>query len=84
MQGRSISLNVSLNKSNQIDLPDYVANNDSSNSTQVTDVSQDEDMDVPEIVEEIIETLLSGLRDMVCLTGEILVENCVSPMGLIA
>lgn len=33
---------------------------------------QDEDMDVPEIVEEIIEILLSGLRDTVCLKGEIL------------
>lgn len=29
-------------------------------------------MDVPEIVEEIIETLLAGLRDAVCLLGKIL------------
>jgi hypothetical protein len=31
---------------------------------------QDEDMDVPDIVEEMIEMLLSGLRDTVCLKGE--------------
>lgn len=30
-------------------------------------------MDIPEIVEEIIELLLSGLRDTVCLQGEILI-----------
>lgn len=28
-------------------------------------------MDVPDIVEEIIELLLSGLRDTVCLKGEL-------------
>ncbi|KAF7825369.1 Tubulin-folding cofactor D [Senna tora] len=62
--GRSTHLNVSLNKSSQIDQPNYVVNDNSSNSTQITDVAQDEDMDVPEIVEDIIEMLLSGLRDM--------------------
>ena len=34
-------------------------------------------MDVPENVEEIIEMLLSGLKDMVCLKGEILIVNFV-------
>ncbi|XP_010413522.1 PREDICTED: tubulin-folding cofactor D-like [Camelina sativa] len=33
------------------------------------DDQEDEDMDVPEILEEIIEMLLSGLRDTVCLKG---------------
>ena len=32
---------------------------------------QDEDMDVPELVEEIIEVLLTGLKDTVCLNGDI-------------
>ena len=43
---------------------------DSSNSEESSDYTQDEDMDVPDIVEEIIEMLLSGLKDTVCLKGE--------------
>ena len=42
-------------------------NDNSSNSNEVIDEAEDEDMVVPENVEEIIEMLLSGLRDMVCL-----------------
>lgn len=40
---------------------------DASRSEQNSSSMQDEDMDVPEVVEEIIEMLLSGLRDTVCL-----------------
>lgn len=46
---------------------------DKNNDAAITDPSelyQEEDMDVPEIVEEIIEVLLTGLRDSVCLKGE--------------
>ncbi|MED6133423.1 hypothetical protein PIB30_028079 [Stylosanthes scabra] len=46
----------------------YTSNMDvhgnSSKSNEVTDGAEDEDMEVPENVEEIIEMLLSGLRDM--------------------
>lgn len=42
---------------------------ESSNST-LEECQQEEDMEIPEIVEEIIELLLSGLRDTVCLQGE--------------
>lgn len=36
---------------------------------EIPDDQEDEDMDVPEILEEIIEMLLSGLRDTVCFCG---------------
>ena len=71
MQGRTKSLNVSLNTPSTID----AVNVDSTSSEQVTDGVEDEEMDVPEMVEEIIEMLLSGLKDMVCLKGEILIES---------
>lgn len=35
---------------------------------------EDEDMEVPEIIEEIIEMLLTGLKDTVCQKGEILIS----------
>lgn len=38
---------------------------DSSNSEQNPNCYEDEDIDVPDILEEIIEILLSGLRDTV-------------------
>lgn len=37
------------------------------NSEPSSSCVEDEEMDVPEIVEEIIEMLLTGLRDTVCL-----------------
>lgn len=43
--------------------------NDLSNFYQEPDCHEEDDMDVPDIVEEIIELLLSGLRDTVCLKG---------------
>ncbi|XP_027363984.1 tubulin-folding cofactor D isoform X1 [Abrus precatorius] len=55
--GRITKLNVSLNTSNAV-------NDNYSNTNEVADGEEDEDMDVPEYVEEIIEMLLSGLRDM--------------------
>lgn len=79
VQGRSTSLNVALNKTGQIDHCNDAVSDVSSNLTPVIDAAQDEeDMDVPEIVEEIIEMLLSGLRDMVCPKGEILIEDFAS------
>ncbi|KAL4281346.1 hypothetical protein GQ457_03G024830 [Hibiscus cannabinus] len=57
--GENISLSVS-NKNNQLNhsvLPD------NSESEANSNCPEDEDMDVPEIVEEIIEVLLSGLKD---------------------
>ncbi|GFY94218.1 ARM repeat superfamily protein [Actinidia rufa] len=62
-QGRHSTLgeNISQNVSKRIDDPcDLVANVDSPSNPSCP---QEEDMDVPEIVEDIIELLLSGLRD---------------------
>ncbi|KAI4356773.1 hypothetical protein L6164_000767 [Bauhinia variegata] len=62
--GRTTSLKVSLNTSSKIDESNLASSDNSYNSKQVVDGAEDEDMDVPEIVEEIIEMILSGLRDM--------------------
>ncbi|KAK7390830.1 hypothetical protein VNO78_18945 [Psophocarpus tetragonolobus] len=62
--GRVAKLNVSLNTSNKIDQSNLSVNDNNSNSNEMLDREEDEEMDVPEIVEEIIEMLLSGLRDM--------------------
>ncbi|KAK7357845.1 hypothetical protein VNO80_17142 [Phaseolus coccineus] len=62
--GRVAKLNVSLNTSNKIDQSNLGVNENDSNSNEMSDRGEDEDMDVPENVEEIIEMLLSGLRDM--------------------
>lgn len=43
----------------------------SSSLNQSMSSEEDEDMDVPELVEDIIEVLLTGLKDTVCLKGEI-------------
>lgn len=77
MQGRTAKLHVSLNTSSKTDQSNLGVNGNYSNSNEITDEAEDEDMDVPENVEEIIEMLLSGLRDMVCLKGEILIVNFV-------
>lgn len=62
MLGKKISENVT----RRIDDPgNHVANVDS-NSNPNAGCPEEEDMEVPEIVEEIIEFLLSGLRDTVC------------------
>lgn len=45
---------------------------DCSKAEQNSNCPEDEGMDVPDILEEIIEILLSGLRDTVCPKGEIL------------
>lgn len=44
-------------------------NKDSNFLDQDAGCLQEEDMDVPETVEEIMELLLSGLRDTVCMNG---------------
>lgn len=44
-------------------------NRDSNFLDQNTGCLQEEDMDVPETVEDIMELLLSGLRDTVCMKG---------------
>lgn len=75
MQGRTTKLNVSLNTSSEINQSNVGMNGNYSNSNEILDGADDEDMDVPENVEEIIEMLLSGLRDMVCLNIKILIVN---------
>ncbi|KAL1295820.1 hypothetical protein HN51_056648 [Arachis hypogaea] len=62
--GRTTKLNVSLNTSISIDQSNMAAYGNSYKSNEVIDGAEDEDMEVPENVEEIIEMLLSGLRDM--------------------
>ncbi|XP_061363955.1 tubulin-folding cofactor D [Gastrolobium bilobum] len=62
--GRTTKLNVSLNTSSKIDQSNLAVNDNFSYSNEIADGAEDEDMDVPENVEEIIEMLLSGLRDM--------------------
>jgi len=75
LQGRTAKLNITLNTSSKENQSNLGVNNNYSNSIEITDEAEDEDMDIPENVEEIIEMLLSGLRDMVCLKGESLIVN---------
>lgn len=72
MQSTSSSFgeNISAPASKKDDQGSHALNVDSPNSEQRSNSIQDEDMDVPDVVEEIIEMLLSGLRDTVCLKGE--------------
>lgn len=57
------------NKNNQLNHGVIIEN---SESEENSNCPEDEDMDVPEIVEEVIEVLLSGLKDTVCLKSKIL------------
>lgn len=59
----SFGKNISLPASRKNDQCSHGPDVDSSNSEESSDYMQDEDMDVPDIVEEIIEMLLSGLKD---------------------
>lgn len=72
MQSTSSSFgeNISVPASEKDDQGSHALNVGSTNSEQWSNSIQDENMDVPDAVEEIIEMLLSGLRDTVCLKGE--------------
>ncbi|KAG6677496.1 hypothetical protein I3842_14G030100 [Carya illinoinensis] len=59
----SFGENISAPASKKDDQGSHALNVDSPNSEQRSNSIQDEDMDVPDVVEEIIEMLLSGLRD---------------------
>ncbi|KAM3740428.1 hypothetical protein ACB098_08G098000 [Castanea mollissima] len=59
----SFGKNISLPASRKNDQCSHGPDVDSSNSKESSGYIQDEDMDVPDIVEEIIEMLLSGLKD---------------------
>lgn len=66
----SLGQNISLSATSETDQCNN--NVDVAHSSSNQTPSYQEDMDVPELVEEIIEMLLTGLRDTVCLKGEIL------------
>lgn len=70
MQGKTRSLgeNIALSASEKIGQTNALNYGDS-NSEPSPSCLQDEEMDVPEVVEEIIEMLLTGLKDTVCLKG---------------
>ncbi|XVF87970.1 hypothetical protein PTKIN_Ptkin19aG0011000 [Pterospermum kingtungense] len=59
----SLGENISLNASYKNDQLNHGMILDSSKLEENSNCPQDEDMDVPEIIEEIIELLISGLRD---------------------
>lgn len=79
MQSKTSSLgeNVSLSASRETDKCSFSVNVDGCNSENTSSCMEDEDIEVPEILEEIIEMLLTGLRDTVCLLGKIL-KLCIS------
>ncbi|GMN43144.1 hypothetical protein TIFTF001_012341 [Ficus carica] len=59
----SLGENVSLSASRETDKCSFSVNVDGCNSENTSSCMEDEDIDVPEILEEIIEMLLTGLRD---------------------
>lgn len=65
-QTASLSENMSASSSQRLG-PDHTVT--AVSQPESSDDQEDEDIDVPEILEEIIEMLLSGLRDTVCLKG---------------
>ncbi|CAB4300076.1 unnamed protein product [Prunus armeniaca] len=60
---RTLGENITLSASEKTDQCNYALNTEDSNSEPSSSCLQDEEMDVPEVVEEIIEMLLTGLRD---------------------
>ncbi|KAM1026785.1 hypothetical protein ACFX2A_040629 [Malus domestica] len=59
----SLGENITLSASEKTGRCNYALNSEDSNSEPSSSCQQDEEMDVPEVVEEIIEMLLTGLRD---------------------
>ncbi|KAM1285817.1 hypothetical protein EV1_028362 [Malus domestica] len=59
----SLGENVTLSASEKTGRYNYALDDEVSNSEPSSSCQQDEEMDVPEVVEEIIEMLLTGLRD---------------------
>ncbi|KAM1263652.1 hypothetical protein ACFX2G_029250 [Malus domestica] len=59
----SLGENVTLSASEKTGRCNYALDDEVSNSEPSSSCQQDEEMDVPEVVEEIIEMLLTGLRD---------------------
>ncbi|WOL10087.1 tubulin-folding cofactor D isoform X1 [Canna indica] len=62
-QSSSLGENLSLKNSGECYSSNLSQNADYSNGAGYSDLVEEEDMDVPEIVEEILEVLLSSLRD---------------------
>lgn len=79
MQGKTRSLgeNMSSSASGNPNQTNYDLDVDNCNTDKSSSCLQDEDLDVPEIVEEIIEMLLTGLKDTVCLECEISLKACL-------
>lgn len=68
---------MSFSTSRKTNQSNYGVDVDNCNTDKSSSCLQDEDFDVPEIVEEIIEMLLNGLKDTVCLKCEIRLKACL-------
>jgi len=73
-QNRSLEEHILCNTEKQSHSSFHDAHDDQDNSIQDAERLEEEDMDVPEMVEEIIELLLSGLRDSVRNHGKVLMS----------